>query len=293
MKKLVLISLTLFSLLPFAFTADKTNDSNACPDLNSLRSCSVMISAKPESVGSGIIKTRKIGEYNYHFVWTAGHVIDESQIVRTIIEPSTGKPKVVVEYPDTTISRFIVQDGGYTDYRAQVIKHSDSKHGEDLALLLVRAHDVLDISTQFSDDSVPTVGSPIWHIGSMSGVGSPNATVEGLLSNVGIVRHAKLFDQVTVPSIPGCSGGGVFLKSNGKCIGLMLEGISVKVHSINYIRPTREIRAWAKKVNCAWAIDDSVPVPSLEEIRKGPVNVEGIEQPAQKDLLGGLIPFIF
>lgn len=291
MKRLVLVTLTLVSFLPFALTADKI----ATPELEALRSCSVMITTKANSTGSGVIKTRKIGKRNYHFIWTAGHVLDKEQIVRTIIDPSTGKPKVIVEYQDTTISHFIIQDGrcvGYRDYYAQVIRHSDSKHGDDLALLLLRAHDVLDTSTQFSDDNIPVVGSPVWHIGNMAGAGSPNATVEGLVSNIGIIRHRKLYDQITVPAIPGCSGGGVFLKSNGKCIGLMLEGVTSQAESINFIRPTREIRVWAKKANCAWAVDDTVPIPSLEEIKKTPINTEGVDPPdiVTKKIFEGLFP---
>jgi hypothetical protein len=281
MKKIIVLVLAFISFLPLIIAAD-SDDKSISNDLDALRNCSVMVNTKTDTQGTGVVKTRKIGSRNYHFIWTAGHLITKTENVRTIIDPYKGTPKVIVEYPDVTISKFIVQDGrqvGYLNLHAKIIRYSNRKTGNDLALMVVRAHDVFKKSIEFNDNSVPEVGAPVWHIGSMDGDTSPVATTDGLVSNIGLIRHNCLYDQITVPALHGCSGGGVFLKSNGKCIGLLLERAINETDTINFIRPTREIRAWAKKAKCLWAVDDTVAVPSIEDIEKDPVNVDGVEPP--------------
>ena len=86
--------------------------------------------------------------------------------------------------------------------------------------------------------------------------------------------NVKVFDQVTTVSFPGSSGGGMYLKDSGVYIGMLTQGV-MQLQGFNFIVPVRRIHAWAKASKVEWAIDPTVPLPSLKEIDAMPVEDAG------------------
>lgn len=98
-----------------------------------------------------------------------------------------------------------------------------------------------------------------------------SSRVEGIVSQHGRLIDSKIYDQVSTPSFPGSSGGGVYLKSDGRLIGLLVRGTP---GGFSLIVPVRRMAAWAKKAQIEWAMRDDVPVPSREELEKLPIEGE-------------------
>jgi hypothetical protein len=182
--------------------------------------------------GSGIMFTRKEGKDNIHFVWTAGHNVGSLQEASVKIDPKTRNIFVEVKYPEFEICQEEYEDGrivGYKTYKAKVVRYSE-----------------------------------YWHIGAMSGQ-LPNSLTFGVLSNIGIIKHTdKIYDQYTIPAQRGCSGGGVYLRKTGECVALLLGARMSPAEfnfSVTFARPIREIRSFAKRTKCEWALDAKVPLP--------------------------------
>lgn len=249
-----------------------------------LQNVSVTIKAG-ESQGSGTIVTRKIGDDTVSFVWTAAHVVDSLRVTRTVIKPD-GSTRVLVEFKDAQIVQERQQDGrrvGEVKYEAKIIRYSDADYGEDLCLMLIRCKNAypLSISSKFKADPkyVPPIGIPLSHCGSLLGQFGANSYTEGVLSQVGRTlemsgANVKVFDQVTTVAFPGSSGGGMYLKDTGEYVGMLTQGV-MQLQGFNFIVPVRRIHEWAKASQIAWAVDPTVPVPTLEEIEKLPVEDAG------------------
>ena len=117
------------------------------------------------------------------------------------------------------------------------------------------------------------------HCGSLLGQFGANSYTTGVLSQVGRTlpmkgANVKVFDQVTTVSFPGSSGGGMYLKESGEYIGMLTQGV-MQLQGFNFIVPVRRIHAWAKQSKIEWAIDPTVPMPSLKEIDAIPVEDAG------------------
>ena len=249
-----------------------------------LQNVSVTIKAE-NAQGSGTLVTRQIGEDTISFVWTAGHVVHHLRSVRRVI--IKGSEKIVVEYRDPEIVQERQQDGrrvGEVKFDAKVIKVTDADYGEDLALLMVRAKNAYPTSAtaKFHQDInyIPAIGIELSHCGSLLGQFGANSYTTGVLSQTGRTlkmkgANVRVFDQVTAVAFPGSSGGGMFLKADGVYIGMLTQGVQ-QLQGFNFIVPIRRIHAWAKEAKVAWAVDPSVPVPTLKEIEAMPVEDSGI-----------------
>lgn len=236
--------------------------------------------------GSGTIITRKIGDNSVAFVWTAAHVVDNLRTVRRVIT-ADGGTRALVEFKDAQIVQEFRQGGrrvGETMLDARVIKFSDADYGEDLALLMVRRLNAYPASTSanFKTDInyVPPVGVELSHCGSLLGQFGANSYTTGVLSQVGRTLEmegasVKVFDQVTAVAFPGSSGGGMYLKENGEYIGMLTQGV-MKLQGFNFIVPVRRIHAWAKASKIEWATNPAIPMPTLAEIEKIPVEDQGV-----------------
>lgn len=210
------------------------------------------------------------------FVWTAGHVVAHLQSSKKVIDPLTGTEKTVISYKDLKVMHERYQDGRKTGeifLLAKVIRYSALKSGEDLALLKVYEKNYFKESAKFLDHRLmPKTGAQLWHVGSMWGRPGINTPSEGIFSVGGRLRGddggeldcAKIFDQITLPALPGSSGGGIYLKSNGRCVGLLTQGICSKCESINYIVPARRMYEYAKRAKCLWAFDEASPYNAAE-----------------------------
>lgn len=249
------------------------------------------------TTGSGVVFKNKEAS----FVWTAAHVLADLQDVQTVINPRTGLGKIEIHYRDVLLVQPVFQNGrqvGETHRLASILRFSDRRRGgEDLALLGVYQKGFGTRSVSFLGASVvPAPGEPLWHVGSMMGRVGANSLTEGVFSNAGRLEHngtdnPKVFDQVTVPAIGGSSGGGVFLKKNGECIGLLTQGLGRGVETVNLVVPARRIRQFAERTRCEWAIDAKVPLPSETELREWPVTDRSLPVPAAAGL-GRRLPFI-
>ncbi len=249
--------LTLTLLLPLTLRAEETVSEH-------LQNISVTIRSG-YSQGSGILFTR--GDRT--FVWTAGHVVDNLRKTRWVIVD--GVEVAVVEFKDAQLVREFRQNGrriGEQKMDCKVIRYSDSEQGEDLALLEVRKRDFSTESVEFYDGEVPVIGTDLTHVGSLRGQFGANSMTTGVLSQIGRVldlgANGIVFDQVSTPSFPGSSGGGVFNQDDGTCIGLLVRGSG---ETFGLIVPVRRIRAWAGRAGITWALDRSVPMPTDAELK--------------------------
>lgn len=235
--------------------------------------------------GSGTLVTRQVGDETVTFVWTAAHVVDNLRTVRRVIT-ADGNTRILIEFKDAEIVQEFVENGrrvGEIKLDAKVIKYSDVHYGEDLALLMVRRRNAypMTVSARFitDPDYIPPIGVELSHCGSLLGQFGANSYTTGVLSQVGRTlpmrgANVRVFDQVTAVAFPGSSGGGIYLKETGEYVGMLTQGIS-NSQGFNFVVPVRRVTAWARESSIEWALDSTVPMPSMEEIAAIPVEDAG------------------
>ena len=231
--------------------------------------------------GSGVIFTRKDTEGNLvNFVWTAGHVIDNLRKTRSTVVD--GRPKTIVEFKDPMVVKEIRQGGrtvGRLQMDAEVLKYSDATNGHDLALLRVRKFNfVTDTVTFYLDKEIPKLGEDLLHVGSLLGQMGANSMTDGIYSQHGRILktlNKHIFDQTTVTAFPGSSGGGVYLKSDARYIGMLVRGAG---EGFNLIVPVRRMQDYCEKHKMMWALDPKAKMPSEDELKKMPVEHEPKEK---------------
>jgi S1-C subfamily serine protease len=215
--------------------------------------------------GSGIIYSRADKDGNtVNFIWTAAHVVDNLRVERKVIVKGTSHS--VVEFKDAKIVKVIRQKGrtvGRLELDAEVVKYSNSETGHDLALLRVRKLNFVDSTVKFYlDKEIPKLGTDLWHVGSLLGEMGSNSMTDGIYSQTGRViksLNKHVFDQTTVAAFPGSSGGGVFLKSDARYVGMLVRGAG---ETFNLIVPVRRMVEWATKNDLMWALDPKVAMPT-------------------------------
>ena len=259
-----------------------------------LQDISVTIKTK-QGEGSGVVFTRDIqtdsGIKKINFVWTAAHVLESIRSVRTVLD-NDGHTKKITEFQDAEIIKKLVENGrtvGQLIMDAKVIKYSDAKDGEDLALLMIRKFGFVEKSAKFYNDQNEkgiSLGTQLYHVGSLLGSEGSNSMTTGIMSQIGRTLSLNggpkvLFDQTTVTAFPGSSGGGVFL-TNGEYVGMLVRGAG---ETFNLIVPMRRMSKWAKNENITWALDANSPAPSLVDIEKLPVEKLGKIEDSTKSVL--------
>lgn len=221
------------------------------------------------SEGSGVIVTREVEGQKINFVWTAGHVVDSLRHIRDVVDSTTGQTKKAVVFDDAAIVKELNEGGrrvGELKMDARVVMFSNPDTGDDLALLMVRKRDFIQDSANFYlDEAVTPIGTELWHVGSLLGQMGANSCTDGVLSQVGRVYEAHVYDQSSCAGFPGSSGGGIFLKSDGRYVGMLVRGAG---ETFNLMVPVRRMKDWASKNKVLWALDPSVPMPTLAEIEK-------------------------
>lgn len=252
-----------------------------------LQSVSVTIQTGQGS-GSGVIVSRKDSKNNtVNFVWTAGHVVDSLKTTREIVAPD-GSKRTLVEFKDAKIVKDLIEDGrtiGRLELDAEVIRFSDATTGEDLALLKVRKKNYVTDNAVFyldkdkdGNSKIPALGTQLYHVGSLLGQGGSNSMTTGIYSQVGrliaeVANKQAVFDQTTVSAFPGSSGGGVFL-IDGRYVGMLVRGAG---ETFNLIVPVRRMEDWAKKSKCEWALNEKLPLPTEDDIKKAPIEDTGLD----------------
>lgn len=271
--------------LLFSFLIGLSGVAAIAEDISSyLQDISVTIKAEGGE-GSGVIFTREIdsasGKKSVNFVWTAAHVLERTRSIRTVIDIN-GQTKKIPEFKDLSIIKKLIENGrtvGQLVMDAKVIKYSDAKDGEDLALVMIRKFNFVDKGAKFYQDKEEkgvSLGTQLYHVGSLLGETGSNSMTTGIMSQVGRTVNLNggakvLFDQTTVTAFPGSSGGGVFL-TDGQYIGMLVRGAG---ETFNLIVPVRRMLKWAKTENIEWALDSSIKAPLLEEIEKLPIENMG------------------
>ena len=141
----------------------------------------------------------------------------------------------------------------------------------------------------YSGSGVPvSIGTELYHVGSLLGQTGSNSMTRGIVSQVGRVLSlgtgdGTVFDQTTVTAFPGSSGGGVFLSERsgdkaGQYMGMLVRGAG---ETFNLIVPVRRMRSWAVKQDILWAIDSGKEVPDMKDILTLPV--EGPKSKSSSD----------
>lgn len=236
-----------------------------------------------KSEGSGVLINRKIGTEEVSFVWTCAHVVGNLRNIRSVVNEKGGSVKIV-EFNDPKIIKELVEGGrrvGEIKMDAKVIKYSDYTHGNDLALLMVRAKNYGKQGANFylnKQDPIIPIGSRLFHVGSLLGQMGANSMTTGIISQIGRVEDKVEFDQTTVTAFPGSSGGGVYLE-NGQYVGMIARGAG---EGFNLMIPIRRIKSWAENNGVLWAIDPSVKTPSVKEILAMPIENSGLKATEDK-----------
>ena len=273
-----------FGLTTSSFTAEKKQTT-----ADHLQNVSVTIRSEGDfsiGEGSGVIFTRKDAKGNQvNFVWTAAHVIDNLRKTRkTVIN---GMPKTLVEFKDPMVVKEIRQNGrtvGRLQMDAEVLKYSDADDGHDLALLRVRKLNfVTDTVTFYLDKKIPPLGEDLLHVGSLLGQMGANSMTDGIYSQHGrLIKslNKHVFDQTTCTAFPGSSGGGVYLKSDARYVGMLVSGAG---EGFNVIVPVRRMIDYCEKHKIMWALDRSIPMPSEDDLKKLPIEHEPKEKSEDVD----------
>jgi len=242
---------------------------------NQLQDISVTIQSSG-GTGSGVLFTRKDFKGSFiNLVWTAGHVVEDLRSQRVVITPD-GSSRTIVEFGDPKIVTQIIEDGrivGRLEMDAEVVRYSNADDGEDLALLKVRKKNFVDKTARFYlATAIPDIGIDLLHVGSLKGQFGANSLTGGIYSQHGRLLGKTVYDQTTCAAFPGSSGGGVFLKSNGEYVGMLVRGAG---ETFNLIVPIRRIQDWAKKAKVEWALDPKIAMPSDEDLSKMPIEDVG------------------
>ena len=273
-----------FGLMTSSFAAEKKQTT-----ADHLQNVSVTIRSEGDfsvGEGSGVIYTRKDAKGNQvNFVWTAAHVIDNLRKTRkTVVR---GTPKTLVEFKDPMVVKEIRQNGrtvGRLQMDAEVLKYSDADDGHDLALLRVRKLNfVTDTVTFYLDKKIPPLGEDLLHVGSLLGQMGANSMTDGIYSQHGrLIKslNKHVFDQTTCTAFPGSSGGGVYLKSDARYVGMLVRGAG---EGFNLIVPVRRMIDYCEKHKIMWALDRSIPMPSEDDLKKLPIEHEPKEETEDVD----------
>jgi len=231
--------------------------------------------------GSGVIFTRKDKNGDLvNLVWTAGHVIDNLRSTRKVVVDGTSK--TLVEFKDPMVIKEIRQNGrtvGRLQMDAEVLKYSDATDGHDLALLRVRKLNfVTDTVIFYLDKKIPPLGEDLLHVGSLLGQMGANSMTDGIYSQHGRILkkiNKHVFDQTTCVAFPGSSGGGVYLKSDARYVGMLVRGAG---EGFNLIVPVRRMHAYCRKHKIMWALDRTVAMPTEDDLKGLPIEHEPKEK---------------
>ena len=240
------------------------------------------------SSGSGSMVQTKDGQV---WIWTAGHVVAH---MRHSQQVGIGEidTETKVDFGDLQIQQYChdCEKGRLvctTIGAAEVIRFSNTDHGEDLALLRLRDKKFHPKYSQkfYLDNNLPQIGQNLMHCGSLLGIKGSNSITCGVLSQQGRVLDDKIYDQVSSPSYNGSSGGVVALKDDGRYIGMLVMGYG---ESFGLVVPVRRMRSWAKQVNVEFALDPTKEVPDDKELFATPIEdaVSGEPESNERFALG-------
>lgn len=194
--------------------------------------------------GTGVIFNRKIEGREKTFVWTCGHVIRGASLTK---ENSTN-----------ALNCYILIRYGCFKYPAHVVAMSGELEPVDAALLLVDAPIKGSKSVRFNFGT-PEVGERVVTLGDAGHLMAPMSFFQGYFVTRGRNLFGRSEDQYQCSVYPGCSGGGIF-NLNGECVGLVFARHE---ETTLFDVPSRRLLEWSRNNHIEWALDESVPMPSM------------------------------
>lgn len=214
--------------------------------------------------GSGFVLKRG----GLTFVLTAAHVVEGNRVEER--DAPESKPRV--KFNDCQLVQNRIKDGrivGSVSLDAEVVRYSDIRSGDDLALLLLRDPDAFDCGAEFyRGKKLPPLGTRVWHVGSLLGEFGSNSTVGGTVAQHGRLIDGKVLDQCDLNSFRGSSGGLVTL-ADGRVIGMVVRGAE---GGFSLMVPARRMEEWAKRSGCEWLFSpERKRALTAEEVKKHPV----------------------
>ena len=133
---------------------------------------------------------------------------------------------------------------------------------------------VTDTVTFYLNKEIPPLGEDLLHVGSLLGQMGANSMTDGIYSQHGrLIKslNKHVFDQTTCTAFPGSSGGGVYLKSDARYVGMLVRGAG---EGFNLIVPVRRMQDYCEKHKIMWALDRNVAMPSESDLKKLPIEHE-------------------
>lgn len=233
--------------------------------LNLAINSTVLITSGDEQRGT-LYGTGEIFINNNHtFIWTCHHVVENSIRLKVIYDTKLKKYRTdIVKYPIKISCKLFDGEGheaGQILLWAKIIRFSAA---DDLALLEV-PHGFLTNSIAFPPvrNYTPLVGSKIFHVGNFGGPDGERSVSEGIYGQCGLDldNDGHSFDRVGLNFEPGSSGGGVFESGTGNCLGILARRINAHNTNQAYIIPARMVNEFACRLDCEWALYNSVEVP--------------------------------
>jgi hypothetical protein len=271
MKKAFFALAAAISILAAVFVGKTIPQSDIDPQ--KLIQASVVVMTPGGGSGSGVV----FRNGNQSFVWTNAHVVASTKSVKHLVDPLTGEKKRYEKFADVKLSQETVSKGrvtGSTFQNAKVIRFNEEI---DVALLMVYEEGWPEQGTTFVK-RLPKEGEEIWHVGAPCGPQNANSLLPGTIAKVGRLQENVLWDHVTTQGFWGCSGGGMFLKHSGECVGIMSRFAGVYQGNMTfgnfYIVPARSIVDFAWRVTVPFAVTTDVEVPSIDKIMAFPISDE-------------------
>ena len=151
--------------------------------------------------------------------------------------------------------------------------------------------------TFYLEEKIPPLGEDLLHVGSLLGQMGANSMTDGIYSQHGrLIKslNKHVFDQTTCTAFPGSSGGGVYLKSDARYVGMLVRGAG---EGFNLIVPARRMQDYCEKHKIMWALDEKVKMPTEEELKKLPIEhepkgeAEETEETEEENAAKKLFPF--
>lgn len=234
------------------------------PVLPDIMAASVLV-GHDEGRGSGVA----FHNGPHTFVWTDAHVV-----AGALVDGVAAPPPAV--RPQRFRAVWVAQGGprgAMTTRPARIVRYS-VRH--DVALLKMDNGGWPAASVRFAPrQDVPRPGEPLWHVSCPSGERGLGSVSDGVFACSARLRFNARpdpdgveYDQVSLNSCHrGSSGGGVFRKSTGECLGLVTEFLGPGfTFGAMCMTPSRRLWDFAGDHGCLWAMDAAVPVPEKDRV---------------------------
>lgn len=207
--------------------------------------------------GSGTFRTTKDGQL---WILTCAHVMDKAKYL--VLNPDG---TATIKFNPAYISKIITKNGqahSEHEFRAEVIRYSlnidfvllkpiDSDYIPPASLLLPDAH-------------LPAVGTPVVHCGNFFGGMFHSSVTFGVISFQGRpLDHGGIIDQTSAPVFPGSSGSAVCNVIDNTYLGMVLRR---NESTCGLYMPIRAMREWAVAHGIGFIFDDSLPIPTYDEM---------------------------